>query len=154
VKKKPSGGIETLCHGEEEETHCKPRRICKKETEGGESFISEVHQITDRHCQNLITTEFEWHTEPCDINDDVNSAVAASHESPGSRSADQESILLELSDQNDIPAENGGSLNSFLMHTMQGLKEIVKQGKGAARQGIKTIYAVKIRQKQLMCTQN
>ncbi|KAF8226683.1 hypothetical protein L208DRAFT_1380124 [Tricholoma matsutake] len=104
--------------------------------------------------ENLITTEFEWHTELCDIDDNVNSAMAMSHELPGNGSADQESILSELSDRNDIPSENGGSLNSFLMHAMRGLKEIVKQGKDAARRGIKATYAVKIGQKQSMCTQN
>ena len=70
--------------------------------------------------------EFEWHTEPCDIDNNVNSTVAMSHESPGDGSADRESILSELSDRNNIPSENGGSLNSFLIHTMQSLKEIVK----------------------------
>ena len=77
--------------------------------------------------------EFEWHTELCDIDDNVNSAVAVAHESPGDGSTDRESILSKLSDRNDIPSENGGSLNSFLIHAMQGLKEIVKWGKDAAR---------------------
>ena len=80
--------------------------------------------------------------------------MAVAHESPGDGSTDRESILSKLSDRNDIPSENGGSLNSFLIHAIQGLKEIVKWGKDAARRGIKATYAVKIGQKQSTCTQN
>ena len=60
---------------------------------------------------------------------------------------DRESILSNISDDEDVPASDVEALNAFLARAVRNMKEVVKRGQSAVK-GIKATYAVKVAQQQ------
>jgi hypothetical protein len=88
--------------------------------------------------------QFEWETG--DIGDVGEEGGAVEMES--------ESILSEMSEDEDVPTLDAAGLSAFLQKAADGLQEFIRRGSSAAMRGAKATYAVKIGQQQSRHTEN
>ena len=88
--------------------------------------------------------QFEWETG--DIGD--------AGEEGGAVEMESESILSEMSEDEDVPTLDAAGLSAFLQKAADGLQEFIRRGSSAAMRGAKATYAVKIGQRQSRHTEN
>jgi hypothetical protein len=101
-------------------------------------------RLTEDSTEPSAGTSFEWGT----------GNPEEDHNLPANDMLERESILSELSQDEDVPTSDPLSLNRFLARAMSRMQEVVKRGKAAAAKGIRSTYAVKIGQKQSKRTIN
>ena len=105
-------------------------------------------EIPSFQMEDQSDQQFEWETGNIEESGDGREASAVE------MGSDSESILSELSEDEDVPSSDAAGLNAFLQKAVAGMQEFIKRGSGAAVRGVKGTYAVKVGQLRSKQSQN